>query len=108
VHLAGFKHDAHLRVRPHPSFARAIDVPGPVHAHVGAQHEIARQPDEQVLAARFHPFHRAAADRRVVVDAGETRVDRFEAGDRAAPQRALERSGRTVDTVALRHGSIEP
>jgi hypothetical protein len=39
----------------------------------------------------------------VAIDAGEAGKNGFEAGDRAARERPVERPGRTENTVALRH-----
>jgi hypothetical protein len=78
-------------------------MPRPVHAHVRPQHEPARKRDQKLLAAGDHFFRDAAAQRRVVIDAGECGKDGIEAGDRAARKCAVQRPGCTVDAVALRH-----
>ena len=65
-----------------------------------------RSPENQIsrcLPRGVDALERAAAERMVVIDAGEAGKDGFEAGDRAARERSIERPGRTENTVAFWH-----
>ena len=77
-----------------------------MHPQVGAQDGTSGEPHEQVLTARGHAVDGLAADGVIAIVACEVRENRFEAGDRAACQRAMKRRGRTEDTVAFRHYSV--
>jgi hypothetical protein len=48
------EHEPRTGRRPAPAFARTVAMPRPVHSQVGAQLEIAVEPDQQVLADRLH------------------------------------------------------
>ena len=96
---------AHVARRPLPALARPVDVPAPVHAHVRAQHEVAGEAHQQMLAAGLDRFDGAAGDRRVVVDARERRVDGLEARHDLPGERAMQRARGAEDRVAFRHGA---
>jgi hypothetical protein len=61
--------DPHVMARSHPPLAGAIQVPRPVHSHVGVEHQLSGKPHEQMLAARRHPFE-GAATHRITIRSG--------------------------------------
>src|SRR5262245_59480407 len=56
-----------------------------------------------MLAARLDAFDDAPGERRVGIDAGELRVDRFEIRHHAAGERTMQRPRRAEDRVTFGH-----
>ena len=78
-------------------------MPRAVHPHVRTQDQIAREPHQQVLAARIDALDRAAPEGRGVIDTRQLWKNGFEAGHRAARKRFIQRARRTKNGVAFRH-----
>src|SRR6476659_9760777 len=97
--------DAHVATRALPSLTRTVDVPASVHAHVRAEDKIAGEMNEKVFADGTDAFDRAAGERRVFVDAVESRQHGLEGRDLGTGQRAMQRARGPKDGVSLRHPS---
>jgi hypothetical protein len=99
-------HDARLRWRKPPALPRSIDVPLPLHTHVGVQDDVLAvggERDQEMLAIRFDRFHGAANDLSPRRRWSHLRCDEIEARDDAAGEGATQHGRRAKDRVALGH-----
>ena len=70
---------------------------------MGAQHQIAGERDEKVLAARRNRLDGAADDRMIIGDARQGRKRGLKLRDGFTRERAVECARRAEDRVAFRH-----
>ena len=104
--------DDHTRVRRRepPALIRPVDVPLPLHPHVGVEHHvfgIGGERDHQVLAVGLDRFHGAAHDLPPRGRRCHLRRDELESGDKATAERAAEDRRGAEDRVAFGHRPLD-
>ena len=98
--LVGSDDDARLRRREPPALIGTVDVPLPLHAHVGVKDNvfsIRRERDQEMLAVRLDRLHRAADDLSSGRGWSHLRRDQIESGHDTPGKGATQNGRRAKD-----------